>query len=190
MKGSNVIGTGLGILAIMFMSGCASPVIHKTMGLRYKYPAASPDKVEVVERGDLVTKNRQVIGNVVVDGKFGISKGKAITLMKQTAAEMGANGLIDVHKGPGCKWRYDGGMHYSGIAVKWLAPGQSRQPLDNPFVIYRLPVRDPDEPEEYLFTKNTLGESYPMADFPWVNRAVFKGYHVLPTNDTTHDVPL
>ena len=125
--------------------------------------------------------------NVRLSRKTGVSKKNAAKMMQQVAAEMGADAVIDMHKGPGCSWRWDAGMHYSGIAVKHLENGKKAKPLDNPFVIFRLPIEDPKKPGEYLFVKNHTWENFPFADFPWVNRAVFKGYHVLPTNIITDD---
>ena len=176
-------------MGTFILASCAAPKVHQTIALSHRYPGTSATQVEILERGSPTNRNHQIIGKVTVEGTNGVSNSSAKDMAKQTAAEMGADAVIDYHRGPGCERRFNGGMHYSGIAVKWLAPGQARQPLASPFVIYRLPIKDPVS-GNYMFTKNAMGENHPHADRTWVNRAVFKGYHVLPTTDVTYRQPI
>lgn len=167
------------LITVMFFAGCGSHEIYKTMALSERCPAVSTDSVQVFERETIVNRNYQLLGQVTVNGKFGIAKKTALSILQEETAKMGGDAIIDAHIGPGCAWRYDAGMHYSGLVVKWLKPGESPKPVDKPFVITRLPIMNPEKPNEPLVLKK-VSLNLPVLDFPWINGVVFKGYYVLP----------
>jgi hypothetical protein len=93
--------------------------------------------------------------------------------MKKIAADMGADGLIGIH------WNDNGqalnGHQFfrSGLAVRWLAPGEAKRELAVPFVVAILPIQDQSSPGKESKISESLRESvmYPLET---------KGYYVLP----------
>ena len=172
-------------ISFLLLSGCASTQVYKTVGLSETFPPIASDQVKVFERNEPVVENFQTIGKVTVNCNTGVSKKNAILKMQETASQQGADGIVDFHHGPGCQWRYDAGVHYSGLMVKWQAPDAPKKPLDTKFIVTRLPIINSTAPDEKMRFKNAIGYRFPMIDFPWMNDLVFKGYYVLPECDNS-----
>ena len=165
---------------LIVLSGCASTHTYKTMGVATDSQPTAEKQITVFQRGDAITENFQILGKVTVNCNTGISQGSAIKQMKTIAAQSGADGIIDLHLGPGCQWRHDAGVHYNALMVKWLPPGTPTNALEKKFLISRLPIVDPKSPDKKLVLKNVRGYGLPLMDFPWANTLIFKGYYILP----------
>ena len=168
------------ILSISILSGCASTQVYKKILLTDNQQPVTEEQIRILERGDDITGNFQILGKVTVNCNTGISKKSAIKEMKKIASQNGANGIIDIHRGPGCAWRYDAGTHYNGLLVKWTSSDDQTVQLENKFLVSRLPMRNPGSPNEIIVSENHSGYGVPFMDFQWINTLTFKGYYVLP----------
>ena len=167
-------------IVILILSGCASTQTYKTIGFVSSSKPVTEQQIKIFERGESITDNFQILGKVTVNCNTGISKGNAIKKMKAIAFQNDSDGIIDIHRGPGCAWRIDAGVHYNGLMVKWLPPDIPSKKLEKNFLVSRFPMMNPKSIEKTLVLKNEWGYGVPLMDFPWVNTLVFKGYYVLP----------
>ena len=120
----------LGLWAV----GCTPLHISRTIGFPGLPPLGDVKKITVVEKMEDVSKPYQVVGKVTVyRSGTQIMKGASIRRITNQAATMGADGVIGLHR----NW---GGCLYSGLAVKWLAPGESPKPVTVPFTIAIMPI--------------------------------------------------
>ena len=168
------------LFVLILLSGCASTQTYKTMGVATSSQPTTEEQIKVFERGDAITENFQILGKVTVNCNTGISEGGAIKEMKTIAAGNGADGIIDFHRGPGCQWRYNAGVHYNALMVKWLPADTPAKELEKKFLISRLPIADMESPDKTLELKNVTWYGLPLMDFPWANTLIFKGYYILP----------
>jgi hypothetical protein len=92
--------------------------------------------------------------------------------MKEVAASMGADGLIGVH------WCGESGalIIRSGLAVKWLRPGESPRPVAKPCVVAVLPMNE--NPKVWGDQASLTKEIRRAAAAPLESR----GYYVFPAD--------
>jgi len=195
----------LAALAI-FSAGCSTVVVvNRTVGLPGLTPLASADQVKLVEEGTPVSQPYQPVGVVTVSEKFwdgpkAPSEDYSYRRMKKYAADMGADGVIGVHIASVANKII---VLRSGLAVKWLTPGEIKSPVKKPFVVALLPVVvNPEVPLSHTTPAPTAGKNR-TAETPmkpvdkqsaWtaaVNEAVrgpleLKGYYVLPPESATY----
>jgi hypothetical protein len=158
--GSFVLAVALSYLAC----GCSS-VATRTVGVRGLPPVSSADQVKVVGRDQTLNEPYQIVGKVMVTRKGFLGPPQTAdndTLqMRTVAARMGADGLVGLYDGLArqvpSSYRYVKGTEppvnlypesallndygfRSGLAVKWLGPGEKRSQDFLPFVIAVLPV--------------------------------------------------
>ena len=180
MKTKQLIGFGIAALVLCLFTGCASPAIYGTSGLKQEYKPVSAKSVQTFKRGESVGRNYQIIDQIALHSFFGVSNGKARKMFRAEAARMGADAVIDIHRGPGNMKFSGGGLHFGGLAVKFLNPEQAAKPLNNSFIIARLPVIDPKTNKPIKLKKKKLNFGLSSMDYYWVFDAEFKGYYVLP----------
>ncbi len=140
----------LGLCLAILSTGCTSVAVTRTVGLAGLTPLGSGNQVKLVEEGKPVSQPYQLVGEVTVsmtvwnaraNGAKPPSKGDSYKRMKEVAASMGADGVIGVHLGMGVDPNGPIGLR-SGLAVKWLAPGEARRPVIRPFVVAMLPMAE------------------------------------------------
>jgi hypothetical protein len=190
----------LGLCLAILSAGCSSVAVTRTIGLPGLTPLASAGQVKLVEEGKPVTQPYQLVGEVTVsDNQKPPSKGFSYKRMKEVAAAMGADGVIGVHLGMGAP------PLRSGLAVKWLAPGEAKRPVTKPFVVAMLPMtEDSKVPVEQAATTSASVKHSPSPSSTtakvdnqagaWtaaINSAVIdpleiKGYYVLPPESVTY----
>ena len=168
------------LMFAFILSSCASTQTYKTMGLTETPQPVIEKQIKIFERGEAITDNFQILGKVTINCNTGVSKKNAIKEMKRISSQSGANGIVDIHRGPGCAWRVDAGVHYNGLMVKWLQPDQKAMALKSKFLLSRLPIKNPESQGEILVLENHWGYGVPFMDFQWINTLTFKGYYVLP----------
>lgn len=123
-----------GTFACLLFNGCTPLHITKTTALNEAQPFGNAKNITVFEEGKNVERPYQILGKVTVyRSGTKITKGATTERICEQAATLGADGIIGLH-------RNYGGAMYSGIAVKWLAPGEASKPKDRPFVIALTPI--------------------------------------------------
>jgi hypothetical protein len=164
------IAFGMAVLA----TGCSFPTkATKTVGLPGIKPLASADQVKLIEKIEDVKQPYQIVGQAaIIREGMGLDQGASYKRMKEIAAGMGADGLIGLHEG----FVFGPPVTYfrSGLAVKWLAQGETKRELAVPFIVGVLPIiLDPNDPSK----KSINAESLRMAVLCPLE---VKGYYVLP----------
>lgn len=156
------------LLAGLLWTGCTPLKISRTVALPGLTPVADAKQITVVEKLEEVTRPYQIVGKVTIwrEGTK-ITQSASLRRIRNLAAQMGADGVIGLHFNVG-------GALYTGLAVKWLSPGEKRQPTAFPFVVAALPiVTDPTAP----------GKQEKVAKFV-VSRLDYllesKGYYLIP----------
>lgn len=120
--------------ASLSFAGCTPLHITRTAAIKESVPVGDARKITVVEEGQAVAKPYQILGKVTVyRSGTKITKGGTTNRICDQAAQMGADGVIGLH-------RNYGGALYSGIAVKWIAPGEVPKPKDTSFIIALTPI--------------------------------------------------
>jgi hypothetical protein len=204
------LGLGLAILS----AGCTSEMVTRTVGLPGLTPLASADQVKLVEEGKPVSQPYQLVGAVTVARTASI-KGEekpppkyfSYQRMKEVAAAMGADGVIGVHLGLAQSfygpYANCSTAERSGLAVKWLMPGEAQRPVKKPFVVALLPMAKDSKAQDEPVMATALGKHPPTSsNMPpaedkqadWtatIGSAVvepleLKGYYVLPSTDVTY----
>lgn len=165
--------------SFFLLMGCASKQVYKTIALEEKLHPIPIEQVKVLNRGMTITENFQIIGKVTVNCNTGISYKDALPLVKKTASQAGADGVIDLHVNAGCQWRYDAGLHWNGLMVKWLPPNAHPKRLDKKFLISLSTIEGQaptitDDPGSSVNIWNPPGSG------PLENTLTFKGYYLLP----------
>jgi len=141
--GMAVLGTGCSIKAA------------RTVGLPGLKPLASADQVKLIEKLEEVRQPYQIVGQVRLASDGTLYEDVSYKRMKEIAAGMGADGLIGLHQGYD---RLGVGYFRSGLAVKWLAPGETRKAPAVPFIVAVLPVQDQTAPDkEFKFSEQLRG---------------------------------
>ncbi|TAK97743.1 MAG: hypothetical protein EPO07_12805 [Verrucomicrobia bacterium] len=136
---SSALMIALSIWAI----GCTPLKSSRTVGLPGLPPVTDVKQVRIVEDMKAVTQPYQIVGKVTSyrEGTR-VTRSGSIRRLSELAADMGADGIIGVHRNAG------GGL-YSALAVKWLSPGEQPQPLKVPFIVAALPMAcDPIPPKK------------------------------------------
>jgi hypothetical protein len=201
----------LGLCLAILSAGCSSVAVTRTVGLPGLTPLASAGQVNLVEEGKPVSQPYQVVGEVTVSqtwnamasGEKPPDKNYCYKHMKEAAAAMGADGVIGVHLGMGADPKVPIALR-SGLAVKWLAPGEARRPVIKPFVVAVLPMaEDSEAPVNQTANTPALGKNRTVMVTPMkpvdnqakmtaaVVNAVrvpleLKGYYVLPPESVTY----
>lgn len=160
------------ILTIVFLlTGCCTTTATRTVGLPGLSPLASGEQVKLVEKIDNVKQPYQIVGQVSFssEGFINAGEGTSYKQMKKMAADMGANGLIGIHSGGDGRYMF----YYSGLAVKWLSAGETKQTLSVPFIVAVLPIQDQTSPDREAKISESLCKRVmcPLET---------KGYYVLP----------
>jgi hypothetical protein len=206
----------LGLCLAILSAGCSSIAVTRTVGLPGLTPLASAGQVKLVEEGKPVSQPYQLVGAVTVSqtssqngNQKPPSKGYSYKRMKEVAAAMGADGVIGIHLGMGADpfmgpYPNASTVVRSGLAVKWLAPGEAKRPVTRPFVVAVLPMaEDFQVPVEQSATTTALGKhpSTPSSttakadkqtawtatiDHAVVEPLEIKGYYVLPSESVTY----
>lgn len=124
----------LALTLVTCVVGCTPLKSSRTIALSGLAPIPDVKRVRVVEELKDVTQPYQIVGKVTSyrEGTKMTQSG-SIKRLSAYAAEMGADGIIGVHRNAG------GGL-YSALAVKWLAAGEQPKPLKVPFIATTLPV--------------------------------------------------
>jgi uncharacterized protein YbjQ (UPF0145 family) len=174
----------MGVCLTLLVSGCVPINVTRTVGLKGLPPLTSADQVKLVEGNEKISQPYQVVGQVTLSRAKNIwkehpvpLKGSSFQRMKEVAAGMGADGLIGL--------TYSS-VHFtevgfrSGLAVKWLAPGEAKRPLDLPFLVAVLPVtKDPDAPgNQSKIAKRAYSAVNSMM--------AMKGYYILPAESVKY----
>jgi hypothetical protein len=201
----------LGLCLAILSAGCSSVAVTRTVGLPGLTPLANAGQVKLVEEGKLVSQPYQLVGEVTVSQTYSQngnqkppSKGFSYKRMKEVAAAMGADGVIGVHLGMGSDPRAATALR-SGLAVKWLAPGEAKRPVTKPFVVAVLPMaEDSKVPVEQAAATPALGKHPPAPssttakadnqagawtaaiDSAVIEPLEIKGYYVLPPGSVTY----
>ena len=167
-----------GLVVSALLTGCFDMHVSKTVGLPGLPPLADASQVKVIYREKPVPQPYQVVGKVMVkyNNYNRLNWSASNKRMRNVAASMGADAVIGVYEPGGImkKGEFPIKMIRSGLAVKWLEPGEARKPVTTPFAIKVLPFRCsgqivyvPDE--DCLFS------------YIWLED---KGYYVLPLTTT------
>ena len=165
---------GATLALVLVLAGCSSPRTLRTVGLPNLPPVGNEDQVRLVEKMMDAREPYQVVGQVTMFRKGAyLYPGSSFRRMKQVAATMGANGLIGLHEGALYTSNRTTFVR-SGLAVKWLGPGESRRPLDLPFVVGLLPMA---EDREAPGNQAKIIEAVHTAIFQPLD---LKGYYLLP----------
>lgn len=116
----------------LWVVGCTPLHISRTVGFSGLPPLGDVKKITVVDKMEEVTKPYQVVGTATIyrTGTM-VTKGACLNRIKNLAAQMGADGIIGLHTT---------GFSWTGLAVKWLSPEETPQPVKVPFVVALLPV--------------------------------------------------
>ena len=140
---------------LLQLAGCGQQLmVTRTVSLPGLAALSDATRVTVTEDLRSVTKPYQIVGKIsVYRAGTVVFKNTAIEKISHYAAEMGADGVI------GFRANYPkfGAGLYSGIAVKWLAPGEEAKPLKVPFKValltpkrFFLPAPNLTGPDIYL----------------------------------------
>jgi hypothetical protein len=169
------------ILGIAVLGTGCSTKPARTVGLPGLTPLAGADQVKIIEKIDEVRQPYQIVGQVRLLRNQPLFEGPSYKHMKEIAAGMGADGLIGMQIG-GCPSPSNTWLRY-GLAVKWLAPGETKRDLAVPFVVAVLPVQDQAAPNK----KTKISESWRSAISYQLG---MKGYYVLPVQPDEENVQL
>jgi len=122
------------LLMSLLLSGCTSLHVSRTVSASGLAPLADASHVTVIEKKEDVAKPYQIVGKVTVY-RTGtrITKGSTTTRICESAAQVGADGVIDLHP------NFGKGL-YSALLVKWLAPGEVVKAKESPFMVALLPI--------------------------------------------------
>lgn len=141
---------------LLQLAGCGQQLmVTRTVSLPGLAALSDATRVTVTEDLRSVTKPYQIVGKIsVYRAGTVVFKNTAIERISHYAAEMGADGVI------GFRANYPkfGAGLYSGIAVKWLAPGEEKKPLKVPFKVAlltpktSLPAPNKTDPDIYLIS--------------------------------------
>jgi len=154
----------IAFLALLLGTACTPLHISRTVSVK-GLPPTEPEKITVFKQEEAVTRPYQILGKVsVCRSGTRVMEGASIRRIRHHAAEMGADGVIGLHRN--CP---SGGV-YSGLAVKWLNPGETPQPKGLPFIVAMVPLSlaKPDPSEGLL-------------RIPLAYQLDSKGYYLLPT---------
>jgi hypothetical protein len=174
----------IGLCLAALLSGCGTVKVSRTVGLPGMNPLGNADQVKLVKIGTTNTQPHQVVGKVTISKELGFlynNKASSYQRMKEVAAGMGADGLIVVRE----KWVYDKTCemqvsYCSGLAVKWLTPGEAERPLTKPFIVGMLPMaQDPEAPGNQVALAEAIGEAI-------AGPLELKGYYLLPPGSVTY----
>jgi hypothetical protein len=152
-------------LLLMLGTGCTPLHISRTVSLK-GLPPTNPEKIVAFKQEDIVNRPYQILGKVTYyRSGTRVTESASISEIRKYAAEIGADGVIGLHRNG------SGGGVYSGIAVKWLDSGEKAKPKEIPFIVAMLPFNpvDPDEAGERLL-------KIPMAGL-----LESKGYYLQPS---------
>ncbi len=155
-------------LAALLVIGCTPLHMSRTVSVSGLPVVADPNKMTVIDYPETVTRPHQIIGKVTVyRSGTRIMKGGTTERICENAAQMGADGVIDLHP------NFGKGL-YSGLAVKWLAPGEKAKPKEFPFMVALLPI---------VLGANTPPNKVEIGNF-LQERLVYlmdtKGYYLMP----------
>jgi hypothetical protein len=133
-ESTRIVRPGLILAAGVLIVGCTPLKVSQTVGLQGLPPLADASQVTVVENLSDVRRPYQLVGKVTVyRSGTRITKAASQERICRHAAQMGADGVVGLHRNAG------GGL-YSGLAVKWLAPGEAKRPVSVPFVVAAMEV--------------------------------------------------
>jgi hypothetical protein len=155
-------------LAAFLFIGCTPLHLSRTVAVKGLPPVADASQVTVSEKTGEATKPHQIVGKVTVY-RTGtrITKDASSKRICESAAQIGADGVIDLHP------NFGKGL-YSALAVKWLAPGETAKPKEVPFMVALLPI---------VMGANTPANRAEISDFVQ-QRLVYlldsKGYYLMP----------